>query len=385
MNNLDDDYMIDVAKEHKYQNQSREYCEAFLKWRTNKKNPYGYKFVHDKREHTYIDGEGYVEKKPAQAEKKSLLKCCFLLGITMIFMLAVDLGKMLVIKYYFKLSGGANVYYSELNDYKPLSSEIVYFAAVCNMLKYIVPIAVFKFVSRIPAKVMLPTARGSFRLGASGVLLMLVVTAIGRIGNYFLAYLMGLANIDSVYYDYIYTDNRTAMLFFFIGQFIITPILMEILFRGLILQTFRQFGDLFAILITSVINCLCYYDIAQIGYIFCASVVVGLFTIRTGSIYTAFAMRISGRVLTFVMTYISFHLGYIEGKIFETIVCLAIFAGSIIVYSRLISKGEWNFNIRNDDSHMTLGEKIKTSVTSTVLASWILVSVVLTVFCIKFL
>lgn len=383
--NYDDDYMIDVAKEHEYQNQNEEYSTAFLKWRANKKNPYGYKFVHDTREHTYVDGEGYIEKKPAQAEKKALLKCCMLLGITMLFMLAVDLGNVLIVKYYFGLNDGAKVYYSDLYAYKPISADVVLFVAVCNLLKYIVPIAVFKCLSRLPVKVMLPMAKGSFKLGAFGVLLMLVVMAIGRIGNYVLAYLFGLVNIDSVYYDYIYTDDQTVMLVFFVTQFIIVPILIEILFRGLILQTFRQFGDLFAILITSFVSCLCYYSFSQIGYIFCASLVVGLFTIRTGSIYTAFAMRISGRVVTFIMTSISLQLGYIGGKITETIICLAIFAGAIIAYSRLVSSGDWNFNIKNDDSHMTLGEKLKTSATSTALIAWIILAFFLAVFTIKIL
>ncbi|WP_124101033.1 type II CAAX endopeptidase family protein [Ruminococcus sp. Marseille-P6503] len=383
MENYDDDYMIDVAKEHEYQNQNEEYSTAFLKWRSDKKNPYGYKFVHDTREHTYVDGEGYVEKKPAQAEKKALLKCCLLLGITMLFMLAVDLGSVLTVKYYFGLNDGVGVYYSELYDYKPIRADAVLFTAVCSLLKYIVPIVVFKGLSRLPAKVMLPVAKGSFKIGAFGVLLMLVVMAIGRIGNFLLAGLFGLVKIDSLYYDYIYTDNQTVMLIFFVTQFILVPLLIEILFRGLILQTFRQFGDLFAILITSFVSCLCYYSLSQIGYIFCASLVVGLFTVRSGSIYTAFAMRISGRVVTFIMTYISLQLGYVGGKITETVICLAIFAGAIVAYSRLVSRGDWNFNIKNDESHMTLGEKLKASATSTALIAWIILAFFLTVFTIK--
>ncbi len=380
-----DDYMIDVAKEHEYQNQNEEYSSAFLKWRDDKKNPYGYQFVHDTREHTYVYGEGYVDKKPAHAEKKTLLKCCLLLGITMLVMLAVDVANMLTVRYYFDLNDGADIYYSDFYTHQPIDAEIVMFVAAFNLLKYIVPILVFKFLSRLPVKVMLPMAKGSVKIGAFGVLIMLVVMAIGRIGNFVLAHLFALVNIDSTYYDYIYTENQAVMLVFFIVQCIIAPILMEILFRGLILQTFRQFGDLFAIIITGFVNCLCYYSFSQIVYIFCASLVVGLFTIRTGSIYTAFAMRISSRVLTYIMTALSLQLGYIEGKIAETAICLAIFAGAIVVYSLLINSGGWNFNIKNDESHLTLGEKLKTSATSTALLAWTILTFLMTVFTIKLL
>ena len=51
-------YLIDIAKEKTYQNQFDEYHKQFSEWRSRKDNPYGYSFVHDMREHTYVDGEG---------------------------------------------------------------------------------------------------------------------------------------------------------------------------------------------------------------------------------------------------------------------------------------------------------------------------------------
>ena len=58
----DKDYVIDVAKQHKYRNQSEEYHKKYLKWRTDPKNPFGYTFVHDSRIRTYVDGEGFIEE-----------------------------------------------------------------------------------------------------------------------------------------------------------------------------------------------------------------------------------------------------------------------------------------------------------------------------------
>ncbi len=55
-------YLIDIAKDKTYQNQFDDYHKEFSKWRTKKGNPYGYSFVHDTREHTYVDGEGYYQR-----------------------------------------------------------------------------------------------------------------------------------------------------------------------------------------------------------------------------------------------------------------------------------------------------------------------------------
>lgn len=42
------DYFIDVARDHIYQNQGKEYTKAFTEWRNDEKNPYGYAFIHDR-------------------------------------------------------------------------------------------------------------------------------------------------------------------------------------------------------------------------------------------------------------------------------------------------------------------------------------------------
>ena len=49
------DYMIDVAQDTTYQNQSDDYKKSFAKWRSNPQNSFGFQFTHDTREHSYID------------------------------------------------------------------------------------------------------------------------------------------------------------------------------------------------------------------------------------------------------------------------------------------------------------------------------------------
>jgi len=42
------DYMIDVAQDTTYQNQSDDYKKSFAKWRSNPQNSFGFQFIHDK-------------------------------------------------------------------------------------------------------------------------------------------------------------------------------------------------------------------------------------------------------------------------------------------------------------------------------------------------
>ena len=84
------EYMRDVAKEATYLNQSDEYRRLYAQWRADPENLYGYQFVHDTREHSYIDGKGYVPHLAEVAESISLVKCCSLMGSCLLITLMLD-------------------------------------------------------------------------------------------------------------------------------------------------------------------------------------------------------------------------------------------------------------------------------------------------------
>lgn len=107
------DYMIDVAQDTTYQNQSDDYKKSFAKWRSNPQNSFGFQFTHDTREHSYIDGEGFVPHKAEVAERISMLKCCSLLGICLVVMLAIDFLNYFIVNKYAPDTTGTFVYFSQ--------------------------------------------------------------------------------------------------------------------------------------------------------------------------------------------------------------------------------------------------------------------------------
>ena len=202
------DYMIDVAQDTTYQNQSDEYKESFAKWRSNPQNSFGFQFIHDTREHSYIDGEGFVPHKAEVAERISMLKCCSLLGVCLVVRL------------------------------KMVSEQA----------------EKIKLVTKIPNKVVFANSKGYEKMRGTAIVIMMVIIVVGRVGQYILSLLFSAVHVDGIYSILVFsTDPITAVISFAFFA-IIVPIIQEILFRGVILQTFRQFGDTFAILITALVN-----------------------------------------------------------------------------------------------------------------------------------
>lgn len=365
------DYMIDVAQDTTYQNQSDEYKESFAKWRSNPQNSFGFQFIHDTREHSYIDGEGFVPHKAEVAERISMLKCCSLLGVCLVVMLLIDVFNYVLVNKYAPDTTGAFVYFSQVGgDYGRYDALMVTVLGLLFVAKFAVPGLIFKLVTKIPNKVVFANSKGYEKMRGTAIVIMMVIIVVGRVGQYILSLLFSAVHVDGIYSILVFsTDPITAVISFAFFA-IIVPIIQEILFRGVILQTFRQFGDTFAILITAFVNGLCYYDITYLPFVVCCSAVLGLFTIRTGSVVTAISMSICAHITNFVLSYIVIYdLPY--AKIAEVIVCAAIVGASLVMYSRLTSFGDWTFNIQHDNSFMTMKKRVKSFIATNSIAVWI--------------
>lgn len=365
------DYMIDVAQDTTYQNQSDDYKKSFAKWRSNPQNSFGFQFIHDTREHSYIDGEGFVPHKAEVAERISMLKCCSLLGICLVVMLAIDFLNYFIVNKYAPDTTGTFVYFSQTDGgYGRYDVGMTFILGLLFAAKFVVPGLIFKIVTKIPNKVVFANSKGYEKMRGTAVVIMMVIIVVGRVGQYILSLLFSTVHLDGIYSIFVFSEDPVVALVSFAFFAIIVPIMQEIVFRGIFLQTFRQFGDTFAIMITAVVNGLCYYDITYLPFVVCCTAVLGLFTIRTGSVFTAISMSICAHITNFVLSYlVLYDLPY--AKIAEVIICTVIVGVSLVMYSKLTSFGDWTFNIENDNSFMTMSKRVKSFISTNSIAVWI--------------
>ena len=364
-------YLIDVANDKTYQNQFDDYHKEFSKWRTKKGNPYGYSFVHDTREHTYVDGEGYFQKSADIAERKALVKCLGLLGVVMIIILAIDGITSLMLYRIFQDPGADAIYYSGIDspthEFNPL---LVLLYCCMNLLKYLIAFLIFIKSTGIPLKVAAPVPKGA-KLSKSGIFLILVIMVFSRVFNYVISLIFGLINLDCVYDIAIHDPNNfVSDLIYLIFNCVLVSIVSELFFRGAVMQTFRQFGDTFAMLVSGIAFSLTYYDISSMGYAVLCSATLGLFTLRTGSLKSAIIMRITASVSGYALTTLVID-NFTNGRIVEVGICAFIMAVAAFIFARLMCNGKWAFTIKDDPSELSTGEKLKLFFTTNSIVIWL--------------
>lgn len=107
---------------------------------------------------------------------------------------------------------------------------------------------------------------------------------------------------------------------------IIFVILQEILFRGIILTSIRQFGDGFAIIATSLLFAVWAGGAGDFISYFFVSLPLCYFAIRSGSVLTAIISRVFYQIVIFL---ISLSAGILESSLSEVIILLTIILFSL--------------------------------------------------------
>lgn len=373
-------FVIDVANERTYQNQNEGYNKAYTKWRSDIKNTYAYQYVQDTREHSYVAGEGFVQNKAGAAENIALRKCLGLMGIIMLTMLVFDSVN-------FFLAKTLNSHYTRnmvmFSDKENNVKEDIplWFAAAfaaISTAKYLIAILMVKLITKIPVKVSMPHTKNKTLMICNSVIVMLMVMVIGRIASFLISTFLGLFKIDTVYAFMMNSDDHRIKIISVCLNCIILPILCEVFFRGFVLQLFRQFGDTFAILVSSILCGFAFYDVAYIGYAICCSVILGLFTIRTGSIVTPILMHIFSTLCNYMLSNVAL-LNTVISRIVEISVCALIILLALIVYNRLANSESWSFNIQGDPSEISFSKKVMLLISTNTVALWLVCSIILTI------
>lgn len=367
---------IDVAGNAKYQNQSKAYYNEFLNWRSSGHNPYAYSFVRRKSEHSYVDGQGFVSRTPQETERRVLRRCCRLIAMTMFSIIIFTVAEMIycasiTAQETFSLS--KITYSQQLSEYDVTLLECAILCGI-RVLKYLIPILIFILDTKIPKAVMLPKADKTIPdMAACAFVMALMATVFCRIAAGMLSQICENMGLEVYRTDYIYSSDILSTLLFGLCHCVIISVLTEILFRGLILQTFRQFGDMFAFVVCCTAESFSSFDLSSLGYSLFLGIMITLFTLRTGSIKVAMGMRISSAVLVYALNIIDVYVPQNMAAITENIVCFIIIAVSLTIYAKVTTGQNFSFNVDSSKTHLSIPRKLVIFLSDNLIMLWLII------------
>ncbi len=362
--------------------QDKEYNESFKEWRKQKQNSIGFYFVEKPNQLTYQDKVGFIHDYPEARENHAFRRVMTVLGFILIYKVLFDIFSTYLLPVFLELMGldiHTAFFSGERHGNETL---IIVLDIITQVIGRILPIAILVKHMQMPFSVMFPlkiTNKPMFRFGIPAVLL---VTAVCSMMSYFYEEILSLINIDTSRSFMVPTQLENLPLF--LVQMIIVAIVSELCTHGVFLQFTRQFGDGTALIVTSIIYSVCTYDITRMPFAFVTTMVIGYFTIRTGSVITAVTMRIAQRFFVYTLYFLDY---VVDDSYSITLTAMLFFAAIIIGLAGSIHffcNHSDRFGITLKDRYMSASSKVLCAASCIPLIVWFTLSFVMTILNLNF-
>lgn len=302
--NTSDEDIIDVIDDFDYSTQNESYNNNFRIWRKKKNNPFSFSFVKNKKESVYIEGRGFIANSAVDAEKKVLSDIFYNIGIALLIYVTFNnvLNKIIIsILDIMGVDVHNNYFISVIYGG---SKEIVIVLIVTTSIKVLVPLLFLHFRFKLPAKVEFMRSMNNPAALFAAISMALIICTIASLPS---AYSSETKEIYQFFQD-IQTDisvwGQSEFIIYTIFDVIIISFLSEIFFRGAMFAVLRQFGDLFAILMTSLMTGFLVQDFNKMPAVILISLVASYGMLASGTLFTSIAVVIVYKMYQLAITVI---------------------------------------------------------------------------------
>lgn len=353
--------IINVVDQYDYSTQNDVYNENFKTWRKNKQNPYAFNFKQNRKESVFVDGKGFESRSAATAEQDCIGKIMNIAGIAMLIWIVIDniIGKIIVGIFDF-LDFDIHTSFFSTGVYGG-SIEIITYLTLIIFVKLLLPLIYLHKKLKMPHQLeyMSTLNHTSDLIGA--ICMTMSIGAVTSLPNIYTNRTWQLFN----YFRSINADvsvwNQEQFVFYTIFDIIIVSILTELLFRGAIFGALRQFGDCYAIIITSAMAGLLVQDFREFPAAVLISAVASVSMLRSGSIFTAIFVQVVFKMYRLALVLLeenSQDTAFLKRNTFILVVFVVGTAGVIILY---LFKNSIHSHLAQYKSDISCKERLKLS------------------------
>lgn len=281
--------------------QTEEYNELYRQWRCREDNLFAFSGKLRQSTYTYVDGIGLQSSGGAKREETALKNLCLLVAAVMIIYALAENVLVLPVMFILKIAH-VEISYS-FNEKIAYGNQyaVLGFTVFESLLKLLLPAAIMRLKLKMPARAACPMeVRRKWYVAAAVFLLCAAFSAVSIPRLFFPAGAFTADNIGMSYQVTSYMSGwcRTAYIIFELAA---VPVLMEFLFHGAIFQSMRQFGTVFAIIFTAVLNTAMMHSPESFAAILVTSIISGWGVWKSGSLLTGFIVHSEARIMGYVM------------------------------------------------------------------------------------
>lgn len=222
---------------------------------------------------------------------------------------------------------------------------------VSYILSYTVPFILYAVIISIPKKVAFPTKAPKPSIALSAVFIGLGVSVIGSWLSQGIYAFMSMFGVYPISPDFSSPSEPVAAVINIVMLTVAAPIFEEFVFRGAIMQSLRRFGDVFALVVSSILFALFHGNLVQAPNAFVMGLAIGFFVIKTGSVWTGVLMHFANNLCSTVFSELSLSapvaVQTMAYNILQVVYCILLVMGIAILTFKTDNFFSINFNQKN--------------------------------------
>ncbi len=351
--------------------QTEEYNELFREWRCREDNLFAFSGKLRQSNYTYVDGIGVQTNGGAKREETALKNLCLLTMSVMILYALIENVLVLPLMMILEKSS-VEISYS-FNDKIAYGNQyaVLGVTAFESILKLVIPAVLMRIRLKMPVKAACPMKiRRGWYTWAAIFVLCAAFSAVSIPRLFFPVGAFAANNIGMSYQVTSYMNGwcRTVYMIF---ELVSVPALMEFLFHGALFQSMRQFGTVFAILFTAVLNMAMMHNPESSAAIFITSAIAGWGVWKSGSLITGIIVHAEARILGYIMFMCS-ELPEVGGIQAQALCIFIMLVTGIVCFLIMQLFGKKKLIITTNDTFLSVKEKISiVSLNGPLLLVWI--------------
>lgn len=358
---------IDVVNDFVYNSRNHAYNEHYRKWRQTADSPYLYRYVHDQREHAYMEGTGFAAPTAPATEQKTLRRVSEVVGFSLLAFLLCQLGcGSLLVWVLNRMDMDIRL------DFLTFSMKgsqwlVIGVQILVMLLQYGSALLIANRFFRIPIRVRVPFTTRAFPEGVAAVGFAMICAALFCV----IDHLSG-QGAESAQQLFSYKNTNALMVY---GAFdiIATALLHELLMRGTLLPMLRQFGDRFAVCTIAVLAFLFPNTTAWRIGAFCIGLASGYILLKGGSFLYSVMMHVIYHALIYARLILVYHDGAMMSLTAYVLLLTGVGIAALGLY---IVTRRGSMRLENRHTYLPTSKKLLTLTETITMLPWIAFSLI---------
>lgn len=307
--------------------------------------------------YTFVQGIGFVPFSQAHRERSSLVTCANAIGLSVLLFLFLRVSIPPYVAAVFKLFVPRIRYFNSHLMAPEWVVESV--SAICFILCITIAYGLYMLFIRIPPKAAFPFKRPQPMMLVPAVFISLAVSVLGSLATSVISRLLGVFGLIPIMPAINTPSSLKGFVFALLNLCILPALLEECVFRGVLMQSLRRFGDGFALMTSAVVFSILHLNLLQAPVALLMGLVMGYFVLRTGSLWTGIIIHFFNNLLALLQQLVMDRISSSVGELTNLLVVLGYLLLGLLSLVLLSRSTDGLFYLNRSNSMFSMRQKVR--------------------------